>query len=315
MTLLLTSTFSTILLVLLARPVSGFLPTGTLRKPSFVRSHPLLHQAASSSDDDNGNNCFTVGVLGDLHMDPRDMKDYAVGREHFYNIFRNQKNCALVSLGDLGESKAVNPKSRRNSFRAPQRVTNWPPATSSPLACRTNSSVAIVVTSKRFSFLPPRRFTILHLFIFFRTTDLEGIDEFPTDEENLQMMLEVHDKPTPQFLRKIADKTLLVGLTSTVFRDAKYTSHEVTIDQQQLNGSKKFSETILPGMAGRSLSLPTLLRSAVVSKSCPKTTSSMAAAGSITATKTSRRFHRTGARTPLHQGLVFGSLSSRTKLP
>jgi len=48
------------------------------------------------------------------------------------------------------------------------------------------------------------------------------------------MMLRVHNKPTPQFLRQIADKTLLVGLTSTVFRDAKYTSHEVTIDQEQL---------------------------------------------------------------------------------
>ncbi len=39
-----------------------------------------------------------------------------------------------------------------------------------------------------------------------------------------------HNKPTPQFIRQIADKTLLLGLGSTVFRDAKYTSHEVTID-------------------------------------------------------------------------------------
>ena len=39
-----------------------------------------------------------------------------------------------------------------------------------------------------------------------------------------------HNKPTPQFVRQIADKTLLVGMGSTVFRSAKYTSHEVTID-------------------------------------------------------------------------------------
>lgn len=64
--------------------------------------------------------------------------------------------------------------------------------------------------------------------------DLEGIDEFATDAENLEMFLRVHGKPAPQFLRQIADKTLLVGLTSTVFRDAKYTSHEVTIDEEQL---------------------------------------------------------------------------------
>ena len=40
------------------------------------------------------------------------------------------------------------------------------------------------------------------------------------------MFMRAHGKPTPQFAREIAEKTLLVGLGSTVFRDAKYTSHE-----------------------------------------------------------------------------------------
>ena len=71
--------------------------------------------------------------------------------------------------------------------------------------------------------------------------DLEGIDEFDTDEANLEMFLRTHGKPTPHFIRQIADKTLLVGLTSTVFRDAIYTSHEVTIDQAQLDW---FEETV-----------------------------------------------------------------------
>ena len=35
-------------------------------------------------------------------------------------------------------------------------------------------------------------------------------------------------------MRQIADKTLLVGMGSTVFRSAKYTSHEVTIDDGSL---------------------------------------------------------------------------------
>jgi hypothetical protein len=48
------------------------------------------------------------------------------------------------------------------------------------------------------------------------------------------MFLRVHGKPTPQFYRQIAPKTVLIGLSSTVFRDAKFTSHEVTIDEQQL---------------------------------------------------------------------------------
>jgi hypothetical protein len=55
------------------------------------------------------------------------------------------------------------------------------------------------------------------------------------------MFLRTHGKPTPHFSRLIAEKTLLVGLTSTVFRSAKYTSHEVTIDRAQLNW---FEETI-----------------------------------------------------------------------
>lgn len=65
-------------------------------------------------------------------------------------------------------------------------------------------------------------------------TDLEGIDEFATDEANLELFLRAHGKPTPQFKRQIAEKTLLIGLTSTLFRDAEYTSHEVTIDKEQL---------------------------------------------------------------------------------
>lgn len=71
---------------------------------------------------------------------------------------------------------------------------------------------------------------------------MEGIDEFDTDEENLKVFLEKHGKPTPQFYRKIAEKTILVGLTSTVFRDAKYTSHEVTIDEEQV---KWFEQTLI----------------------------------------------------------------------
>ena len=57
----------------------------------------------------------------------------------------------------------------------------------------------------------------------------------------MELFLRAHGKPTPQFKRQIAEKTLLVGLTSTVFRDAVYTSHEVTIDKEQLAW---FEETI-----------------------------------------------------------------------
>ena len=67
-----------------------------------------------------------------------------------------------------------------------------------------------------------------------RVHDLEGIDEFKTDAENLEAYLKAHNKPAAYFSREIAEKTLLVGMGSTIFRDAKYTSHEVTIDDAQL---------------------------------------------------------------------------------
>jgi hypothetical protein len=73
--------------------------------------------------------------------------------------------------------------------------------------------------------------------------DLEGIDEFDTDQDNLNLFMRAHNKPTPHFIQYLTDKTILVGLTSTVFRDAKYTSHEVTIDQQQIDWFTNVVET------------------------------------------------------------------------
>lgn len=46
--------------------------------------------------------------------------------------------------------------------------------------------------------------------------DLEGIDEFPTDESNMDAYLSILNKPTPQFIREIAPKTLLIGESNTV---------------------------------------------------------------------------------------------------
>ena len=58
-----------------------------------------------------GDDEFMIAVLGDLHLDPRKMEDYQTGREHFLPILQDAKTrgvaTALVSLGDLGESKSV----------------------------------------------------------------------------------------------------------------------------------------------------------------------------------------------------------------
>lgn len=162
---------------------------------------------------------FTVAVLGDLHIDPRKMEDYETGREHFLPIIKEAKeshgNVALVSLGDLGESKSVRPEETSELFAGTTECHK--------MAAEFLGSFGVPYE------------------VVGGNHDLEGIDEFDADEANLEMFLREHNKPTPQFSRVIAEKTLLVGLTSTVFRAAKYTSHEVTVDAEQL---RWFEETV-----------------------------------------------------------------------
>mmetsp|Transcript_761 Transcript_761/g.2251 ORF Transcript_761/g.2251 Transcript_761/m.2251 type:complete len:782 (-) Transcript_761:151-2496(-) len=155
---------------------------------------------------------FVVAILGDLHLDPRKMEDYYTGRDHFKPILadaaKNQVNTTLVSLGDLGESKSVRPEETTELFAG-------------TTACHQLASEFLS------SFGVPYE-------VIGGNHDLEGIDEFRTDEANLKVFLDLHGKPTPHFSRIVAEKTMLVGLSSTVFRTAKYTSHEVTIDDEQL---------------------------------------------------------------------------------
>jgi hypothetical protein len=95
------------LFVVAALPFSSaFMPTAfRMRSTSSVRA---------SADE------FTVAVLGDLHMDPRVLEDYETGRSHWAPIFEDAKNShgnvAVVSLGDLGESKSVRPDETSELF-------------------------------------------------------------------------------------------------------------------------------------------------------------------------------------------------------
>jgi hypothetical protein len=101
---------SSLLLLLSSTPaaVVAFMPTS-------LRSSPLRKTFLKAAADE-----FTVGILGDLHMDPRVMEDYETGRRHWLPIFKQAKekhgNVALVSLGDLGESKSVRPKETSELF-------------------------------------------------------------------------------------------------------------------------------------------------------------------------------------------------------
>ena len=73
--------------------------------------------------------------------------------------------------------------------------------------------------------------------------DLEGLDEFDTDEENLRAWLDCFDKKTPHFSRTIGDRTLLLGLSTVRFRDAPYSSHEVHVDDDQIEWFRDMVES------------------------------------------------------------------------
>ncbi len=64
--------------------------------------------------------------------------------------------------------------------------------------------------------------------------DLEGLDEFDTDEDNLQAWMDCFEKEEPYFARQIGEKTLLIGLSTVRFRDAPHSSHECHADDEQL---------------------------------------------------------------------------------
>ena len=170
---------------------------------------------------------FSLAILGDLHLDPRKMEDYEIGRNHFKPIIEDATARGiplhLISLGDLGESKSVDPENTDELFAGTTACHELAHEFLQGFGATQNEHGA--------------RYEVIG-----GNHDLEGIDEFRTDEENLEAFMRIHKKPTPQFKTYVADKTLIVGLCSTVFRDAKYTSHEVTVDDEQLKWFEKTCE-------------------------------------------------------------------------
>ena len=141
------------------------------------------------------------------------MEDHIEAREHFRNILSEKPSphSCVVSLGDLGESKSVDETKQ--------------------LFSGTSACFKLTADYLEGFNVPYEVITGNH--------DLEGIDEFPSDEANMQAFLKAFNKPTPYFKRLLAHKTLLIGLSSVKFRDAQYTSHEVYIDPEQLDWFEK----------------------------------------------------------------------------
>ena len=94
--------------------LAAFLPVALAFQPAPSFSKRSFTPLSMSNDE------FTVAILGDLHIDPRKMEDYETGREQWLPILEEAKekhgNVALVSLGDLGESKSVRPEETSELF-------------------------------------------------------------------------------------------------------------------------------------------------------------------------------------------------------
>ena len=198
----------------MSRILAISLMLGVVESFHLGRPKPLFSTLLHMSSYDK----YTIAILGDLHLDPRFMDDHVEGREHFLKILEdgNRPNSCVVSLGDLGESKPVYPE----------------------------TAELFAGTSKCFQL---SRDYLDGFKVPFEVVggnhDLEGIDEFPTDESNMEAYLRILNKPSPNFFREIAPKVLLVGLGSVLFRDAPYTSHEVYIDDKQIDWFEEVART------------------------------------------------------------------------
>ena len=170
--------------------------TATGSKESPVNGDRKINGANGSTDDDDTDDdkyrddptAFALGIIGDLHIDPRKFDDYETGRSHLLPILRSAReahgNVALVSLGDLGESK--------NCDHNPAMPTELYAGTT---LCHETAAEFL----GSFDGVPYEVIGGNH--------DLEGIDEFKTDAENLDVFLKCHGKQVPQFARQVAEKT------------------------------------------------------------------------------------------------------------
>lgn len=150
--------------------------------------------------DHGGNQDFCIAVLGDLHLDPADMALHEEGRAHIVDLLDKETAAQkhVVSLGDLG-------------------------------AYGIAGTTEVFELSKKYLRGFGQSFDLVT-----GNHDLEAMDEFDTDVENLQAWMDTFGKDAPSFCTEIAEKVLCVGLSTVRFRDTAYSSHEVFVDDSQI---------------------------------------------------------------------------------
>eukprot|EP00291_Cryptomonas_curvata_P015800 CAMPEP_0172153614 /NCGR_PEP_ID=MMETSP1050-20130122/1551_1 /TAXON_ID=233186 /ORGANISM="Cryptomonas curvata, Strain CCAP979/52" /LENGTH=124 /DNA_ID=CAMNT_0012822187 /DNA_START=158 /DNA_END=529 /DNA_ORIENTATION=- len=110
---------------------------------------------------------FSLAVLGDLHLDPSDMQLHHEGRDHIKKLIPDGiKNKHMVSLGDLGAYGSAGTSS---------------------------------------NFIHTKEYLDSFGISYSGNHDLEGLDEFATDEDNLAAFLGILERKERYFATEIAD--------------------------------------------------------------------------------------------------------------
>ncbi len=194
-----------LLLVLISPSSVAFFHAGGGHTRLRAREALVRAGAAASKGGEVPPSDFCLAVLGDLHLDRDDMHGHEVGRQQIVDNMAQVKatlsspnsQARLVSLGDLGAY-----------------------GDAGTTACFAHAKAYLDGYG-----LPYNLVTGNH--------DLEGMDEFETDVENLQAWQDAFGLKAPTFCHRIGRKTLCVGLSTTRFRSAPFSSHEVYIPRSQ----------------------------------------------------------------------------------
>lgn len=174
---------------------------------------------------------FCLAILGDLHLDRYDMALHNEGRQHIIDNMAVLKNklsspksqARLVSLGDLGAYGDAGTTTCFEHAKAYLEGYHLP------------YNLVTGYVTRAALFFSSLSLTDLHLTPLhpFRNHDLEGMDEFSTDVENLQAWQDAFGLKFPTFCHQIGEKTLCIGLSTTRFRSSPFSSHEVYIPKAQ----------------------------------------------------------------------------------
>lgn len=148
---------------------------------------------------------FSMGIMGDLHLEPGKMEKFEVARQQLRQHLReaDPQGARIVQLGDVGGYTA-----RPGSWESLRAAARFMQGFEIPMA------------------------------LVLGNHDLEG-DDFDTDEANLAAWQEVFNQH--HYWSAELGPALCIGMSTVRFRSNEFSVHEVHIDEEQLQW---FEETL-----------------------------------------------------------------------